>query len=236
MPGHKRFRWGVPAIFLSVSGVVALSGTLLAVTMFAPVTRTGAAPGGAASPGLSAPGPSGTPTSAPQGLVQPSPPGSAPISVPPSPSRAPASRPATPPKASPSPVGTGVSAYEAAVLSLVNQQRAKAGCAALISDARLVRAARGHSADMAAKGYFDHTTPSGVTAAQRITNAGYRWSAMGENIAAGQRTPADVMQAWMNSAGHRANILNCGFRNIGVGLAYDSHHTPFWTQDFATPL
>ncbi len=122
------------------------------------------------------------------------------------------------------------------MLTLVNQQRAKAGCPALTRDSRLATAARAHSADMAAHGYFDHTTPSGVSAAQRITNAGYRWSSMGENIAEGQRTPADVMAAWMNSAGHRANILNCGYRNIGVGLAYDSHHTPFWTQDFAAPL
>jgi uncharacterized protein YkwD len=56
------------------------------------------------------------------------------------------------------------------------------------------------------------------------------------DIAEGQRTPADVMTTWMNSSGHRANILDCGFRNIGVGLAYDSKHTPYWTQDFGTPL
>ncbi|HKS97891.1 MAG TPA: CAP domain-containing protein, partial [Rugosimonospora sp.] len=76
----------------------------------------------------------------------------------------------------------------------------------------------------------------GVGAAQRVTKAGYRWSIMGENIAEGQRTAADVTQAWMNSADHRTNILNCAFRNLGVGLAYDAHNTPFWTQDFAAPL
>ncbi len=128
-----------------------------------------------------------------------------------------------------------VVAYEAQVLSLVNQQRAANGCAAVTADSRLANAARAHSADMAARGYFDHTTPDGVQFSARITAAGYAWSSAGENIAMGQPDPASVMNAWMNSAGHRANILNCGYKNLGVGLAYNSRGTPYWTQDFASP-
>jgi uncharacterized protein YkwD len=130
---------------------------------------------------------------------------------------------------------TGEAADEAAVLNLVNQERAKAGCNALTADSRLAKAAKAHSADMAARNYFDHSTPEGVTSDVRVTNAGYRWSAVGENIAFGQKDSASVMAAWMNSAGHRANILNCNYRNLGVGLAYNPSRTPYWTQDFGTP-
>jgi uncharacterized protein YkwD len=130
---------------------------------------------------------------------------------------------------------SGNSSYEAQVVTLVNQQRSAAGCAALTVDSRLTAAARGHSQDMAQRNYFDHNTPEGVTPWTRITNAGYHFSTAAENIAEGQPTPAAVMDAWMNSPGHRANILNCALRNIGVGLAYNARHTPYWTQDFATP-
>jgi uncharacterized protein YkwD len=129
----------------------------------------------------------------------------------------------------------GNTSYEAQVVTLVNQERAKAGCQALTVDSRLTAAARGHSQDMATRNYFDHNTPEGVTPWTRITNAGYRYSAAAENIAEGQTTPASVMDAWMNSPGHRANILNCGLKNIGVGLAYNAKHTPYWTQDFGSP-
>lgn len=148
----------------------------------------------------------------------------------------------SPVPASPTPAATrstakpaGNTSYEDQVVTLVNQERAKAGCTALTVDSRLVTAARGHSQDMAIRNYFDHNTPEGVTPWTRITNAGYTFSSAAENIAAGQATPASVMDAWMNSAGHRANILNCNLRNIGVGLAYNAKHTPYWTQDFGTP-
>ncbi|MGC9665524.1 CAP domain-containing protein [Planosporangium sp. 12N6] len=136
------------------------------------------------------------------------------------------------------PAGTPASAdvdAEAAVVMLVNQERAKAGCDPLSVDSRLATAARDHSADMAARDYFAHDTPEGVSVGTRVTNAGYRWSAVGENIAKGQSDATSVMQAWMNSPGHRANILNCRYTNIGVGLAYQGR-TPLWTQDFGTPL
>lgn len=122
------------------------------------------------------------------------------------------------------------------MLRIVNAERATAGCPALNGDDRLARAARKHSEDMAARNYFDHTTPEGVSFATRISDEGYRWGGAAENIAKGQRTPADVMRSWMNSSGHRANILNCGLRDLGVGVAADADGTLVWTQDFASPL
>ncbi|GAA0924359.1 hypothetical protein GCM10009558_106050 [Virgisporangium aurantiacum] len=120
------------------------------------------------------------------------------------------------------------------MLRLVNSERSKAGCGALTNDSRLASAAQKHSADMASNSYFSHTSQNGDEMADRIDASGYKWRSIGENIAKGQSTPAAVMQAWMNSSGHRANILNCGFRNIGIGLAYDGR-SPVWTQDFGTP-
>ncbi len=143
----------------------------------------------------------------------------------------------TPPETLPSsPPPAGNPAFEQDVVTLVNAQRAKAGCTAVTADDRLVGAARGHSADMAARGYFDHATPEKVDFAVRITRAGYRWAAAGENIAKGQGTPAEVMTSWMGSDGHRANILNCGFTGIGVGVVADPTGALLWTQDFARPL
>jgi uncharacterized protein YkwD len=151
----------------------------------------------------------------------------------PSPSAPPTS---TAPSPSPTESPTGNAAFEAEVVTIVNQERAKVGCPAVTVDDRLTAAARAHSADMAARNYFSHTTPEGVAFATRITNAGYRWSGAGENIAKGQRTPQEVMTSWMNSDGHKANILNCGYKNLGVGVAADSSGTLLWTQDFASPL
>lgn len=150
----------------------------------------------------------------------------------------PTTTPTTAPAATTSPTAapTGNAALEAEVVAIVNAERAKAGCAAVTADDRLTTAARGHSTDMAARNYFSHTTPEGVAFSTRITNAGYRWSRAGENIAKGQPTPAEVMTAWMNSAGHKANILTCAFKNIGVGVAADAQGTLLWTQDFASPL
>jgi uncharacterized protein YkwD len=149
--------------------------------------------------------------------------------------------PPTPAPASPTPSPTGAqpagnAAFEAEVVTLVNAERVKASCAAVTVDDRLTTAARAHSADMAARDYFSHTTPEGVEFATRITNAGYRWGGAGENIAKGQRSPQEVMTSWMNSPGHKANILNCGFKNLGVGVAADATGALLWTQDFASPL
>lgn len=119
------------------------------------------------------------------------------------------------------------------VTALVNAERAKARCGPVRTDERLRTAARRHSADMAAQGYFSHTSKDGSSPWDRIRRAGYP-NGMAENIAYGYPTPADVMNGWMNSAGHRANILNCAAKAIGVGLAYTGSGTAYWTQDFGS--
>jgi uncharacterized protein YkwD len=113
----------------------------------------------------------------------------------------------------------------AAVLCLHNQARAKAGLPALKPNAKLAKAALAHSADMVQEGYFEHSAPSGTTFVDRILGAGYvrkdqGWT-LGENLAWGTgdlSTPAGVMQAWMNSAGHKANILKRAYREVGIGI------------------
>jgi uncharacterized protein YkwD len=123
----------------------------------------------------------------------------------------------------PAPAGDGEQ-----VVAIVNAKRAEAGCAALKIDGRITTAAQKHSSDMAARDYFSHDTPEGVDFAERMKAAGYP-SPGGENIAAGQRSPAQVMESWMNSPGHRRNILDCSFATIGVGLDTNGW---YWTQDF----
>jgi uncharacterized protein YkwD len=115
-------------------------------------------------------------------------------------------------------------------VALVNAERAKAGCPALTVDSALTEAAQEHSEDMAAHRNMSHTGSDGSSPADRITGAGYDWSAYGENVAYGYATPEKVMAGWMSSPGHRANILDCGFKEIGVGLAQPGS---YWTQDFA---
>jgi uncharacterized protein YkwD len=128
--------------------------------------------------------------------------------------------------------GTDVFAtMEAQVITLTNQQRAANGCGALRADARLTAAARAHSTDMVTNNFFSHTGSNGSDFVAREKAAGYT-AASAENIAWGQKTPEAVMDAWMNSAGHRANILNCGSVAVGVGLAYTAGGSAYWTQDF----
>jgi uncharacterized protein YkwD len=139
------------------------------------------------------------------------------------------------PRPSPSPStsapsGLTLASVEATVIRLTNQQRAKAGCAPLRADTDLHEAAREHSEDMAARDYFSHDSPGGDTFVDRILAAGYR-DPGAENIAKGYQTAADVMDGWMESSGHRANILNCELRAIGVG-AHFGPGGPWWTQDF----
>ncbi|MBK0865284.1 MAG: CAP domain-containing protein [Saccharopolyspora sp.] len=114
------------------------------------------------------------------------------------------------------------------VVELVNQQRAGAGCGPVKVDKRLTQAANGHSSDMANRNYFSHDTPEGVSFDKRIKNAGYP-SPGAENIAAGQSSPEQVMNAWMKSPGHKKNILNCKLNKIGVGVETSGWN---WTQDF----
>ncbi|MEU5595121.1 CAP domain-containing protein [Streptomyces sp. NPDC020298] len=131
----------------------------------------------------------------------------------------------------PKPTATA-SGTAARIIQLVNAERAKAGCSALTSNATLAKAAQAHSADMAAHQNMSHTGSDGSSPGDRITRAGYSWSAYGENVAYGYSTPEQVMAGWMSSPGHRANILNCSFKEIGVGLAQPNS---YWTQDFGTP-
>lgn len=114
------------------------------------------------------------------------------------------------------------------VLALVNDERAKAGCRPVKLDSRLSRAAQLHSEDMSANGYFDHTSQDGRSFADRATAQGYP-SPGAENIARGQNSPDSVMQSWMNSQGHRENILNCDLTTMGVGVV-EKDWT--WTQVF----
>ncbi|MER7481327.1 CAP domain-containing protein [Streptomyces sp. NPDC126510] len=128
--------------------------------------------------------------------------------------------------------GSGVGGGpEAQVLALVNKERATAGCAPLTANERLTRAADDYSDVMASSGVMSHTGPDGSTMTTRIEAAGYRWSTLGENIARGQADAASVMKSWMNSPGHRANILNCSFKELGVGVHFGDGG-PWWTQDF----
>lgn len=157
----------------------------------------------------------------------------APASAAPSAPEAPASSaPATPEAtASASPSTTApASAAVARVVTLVNSERGKVGCSPLTLNAKLSKAAQDHSADMASHQNMSHTGSDGSDPGQRITTAGYTWSAYGENVAFGYSTPEAVMAGWMSSPGHKRNILDCDFKEIGVGLAQPGS---YWTQDFA---
>jgi uncharacterized protein YkwD len=126
-----------------------------------------------------------------------------------------------------------MSEREAEVVALTNKERANEGCdTPLRIDDRLVAAAQGHSADMAARDYFSHTSPEGDGPGERTAAEGYpEWS--GENIALGYPTAAAVVRGWMKSDGHRANILSCDSVAIGVGAA-DSDKGIYWTQVFGS--
>ncbi|MFC4535146.1 CAP domain-containing protein [Sphaerisporangium dianthi] len=119
---------------------------------------------------------------------------------------------------------------EAAAVRLTNRERTMRGCAPLRADQRLTRSARAHSRDMAARGYFGHTSPGGLSPWDRMARAGYGNSAA-ENIARGYQSAEEAVRGWMANTGHRRNILNCRITTVGVGVAYGSGDT-WWTQDF----
>lgn len=121
-------------------------------------------------------------------------------------------------------------AAAAEVLQFVNQERAQVGCSAVAANSSLTDLAQDFSEDMAARGFFDHTDPSGASPWDRAAKAGIT-DLGGENIARGQADAAAVMDAWMNSPGHKANILNCDFKTLGVGVHFGAGG-PWWTQDF----
>ncbi|PRY57712.1 CAP domain-containing protein [Glycomyces artemisiae] len=119
---------------------------------------------------------------------------------------------------------------ESEILGIVNDRRAENGCGDLARDSRLDTAARLHAEDMAENDYFDHTSQDGRTPTDRANAQGYE-GGVGENIAMGYPDAESVMEGWMNSEGHRANILNCGYDVIGIG-AYDRDGTIYWVQMF----
>ncbi len=129
-------------------------------------------------------------------------------------------------------VPSSVSSYEQKVVELVNVERQKSGLSSLTLDTSISNIARMKSADMANNNYFAHQSPTYGSAGDMLTKYGVKWSAWGENIASGQRTPQEVVTAWMNSPGHRANIMSTNFSKIGVGYAVNSNGTPYWTQMF----
>jgi uncharacterized protein YkwD len=132
--------------------------------------------------------------------------------------------------------GGGTNAQERQVLDYTNQIREQQGCGPLRLDSSLVEAAGKHASDMVRRHYMDHTNPDGQDPGVRMRAAGYRGSSWGENIAAGYDSAQKVVAAWMQSDGHRENILNCRFTTIGIG--YDSgkvksdYGSGSWVQDF----
>ncbi|MGQ9926831.1 MAG: CAP domain-containing protein [Chloroflexaceae bacterium] len=131
------------------------------------------------------------------------------------------------------------------VLARLNAERARVGCQPLSLDSRLMRAAQQHSEDMAVNNFFGHTGSNGSTLVQRINAVGYSWSAAAENVAAGYATPQAVMEGWMQSDGHRRNILNCRYVHVGISYVYQADDAPlagrqypyyhYWTQVFGAP-
>ncbi|QGV77207.1 sigma-70 family RNA polymerase sigma factor [Streptomyces ficellus] len=206
-------------------------------------TQTATEPSRAALATPSAPArPSARPSASPSPSASKSPSPSASPSKKPKPKATPSRKTAEPrPEASPSrersaprperPQAPSGGSFAEQVTALVNSERADNGCGPVSQNGQLDTAAQRHSEDMAARGYFDHTSPDGTDPGDRVTAAGYQWSTYGENIARGQQSAASVMESWMNSPGHRANILNCSFKEIGLGV-HQGQGGPWWTQVF----
>jgi uncharacterized protein YkwD len=128
------------------------------------------------------------------------------------------------------------------VLDLTNAERTKQGLPGLKLNSKLNLAAQKHSEDMALRDYFSHTGVNGSSSGDRATSAGYKFSYLGENIAAGYITPQEVVLGWMNSPEHRANIMNANYREMGLGYYYLKNDTGnvnynyYWTQEFGTTM
>ena len=126
-------------------------------------------------------------------------------------------------------ISSAVTSFESEVAQLVNEIRVKNGLKPLTLNWELSRVARYKSQDMANKGYFSHTSPTYGNPYQMMRSFGISFRTAGENIAYGYKTPQMVVNAWMNSSGHRANILNASYTQIGVGYVAKGNH---WTQMF----
>ena len=127
---------------------------------------------------------------------------------------------------------TSFAAYQQEVVNLVNKERAKYGLSALKSNSSLANVATIKSQDMVNKNYFNHTSPTYGSPFDMMKQFGISYNTAGENIAMGQKTPSEVVTAWMNSEGHRKNILSSNFTQIGVGVAKNASGQLYWTQMF----
>ena len=132
----------------------------------------------------------------------------------------------------------GAAVISATVVDLTNVERARAGVAPLRANAQLMRAAQLQAEQMAALGRMAHVLDNGPYPGpqDRLAAAGYRWRAFAENIAYGQRGPEAVTESWMGSAGHRANMLNGAYTELGTGYAVDGRGRPYFVQVFGKPL
>lgn len=133
---------------------------------------------------------------------------------------------------------TNAAAFAEEVIRLVNVERAKVGVAPLTSQSQLTQAAQNHAIDLACYGAVGHTSLDGGTLIERLDAVEYMWASAGENMAVNYATPATVVTAWMNSAGHRANILEPEFTQIGIGYVYNPAATykHYWVMDLGSEL
>lgn len=146
--------------------------------------------------------------------------------------------PAAPAKATTTPAAptsSTLGSYEQQVVDLVNKERAAVGLSALKVNMKLANVAETKAADMRDQNYFSHTSPKYGSPFDMMKQFGISYTAAGENIAKGQRTPSEVMNGWMNSQGHRENILNANYTEIGVGYVTDSNGAGYWVQEFIRP-
>jgi len=131
------------------------------------------------------------------------------------------------------------------VLAILNAARKKAGCSPLKLNSKLMSAAQTHANNMAKKDFFDHSNKDGSKFSSRVKRQGYKYKMVAENIAAGQSTAKQAANAWLGSAGHRKNILNCKFKDTGIAVGYQADDKPimgnskpyyyYWVQVFASP-
>lgn len=133
----------------------------------------------------------------------------------------------------------GINPTALEVIDLLNAERRKAGVRPVRLSRTLTSVAQGYSTVQAQQGAISHVGPDGSNAGQRLTHAGYTWQRYGENLAAGQRDAHEVMQAWMNSTGHRDNMLHPDFREVGIGLTHrendPSNYVDYWVMELGTP-
>ena len=218
----------------AVARLVTVAGVALAALLAACGGGGGASTSADPAPGPGAAGAADTAASTPPPEV---------VQVAPAPAPVPAPAPA--PAASQT---CGLGDFAASALARINQYRAAgadcrsggvyAPAAALVWNVHLTEAAAGHSLDMASKNYFSHTSADGRSLVDRIEAAGYDWSALGENIAAGYPSMNGVVDGWMQSDGHCSNLMNPNFREMGlacvVGTPTSTYRT-YWTLDLGKP-